>query len=275
MSTLYLVSTPIGNLEDITLRALRVLKEAALVAAEDTRHSGRLLQHFGIDKPLVSLHEHNETGRIPDLLAALDRGEAIALVSDAGTPTLSDPGYRLVRAAIEAGHTITPIPGPSALLAALAPSGLPSDRFLFLGFPPRKAAARAELLRNVAAEPGVLVFYESPQRLPGLLTDIAGILGLARQVVIAREITKRFETFWRGTAADAVAAFTDPPLGEIVVIVSGAPAEANPAASADVEAALDALLSGGMAPPDAAHLLAALTGLPRRDVYRLAISREE
>lgn len=273
MGTLYLVSTPIGNLEDITLRALRVLGEVALVAAEDTRHSGRLLQHFGLDKPLLSLHEHNETARIPALLAALDRGEAIALIADAGTPTLSDPGHRLVRTALDAGHAVTPIPGASALLAALAPSGLPTDRFLFLGFPPRKPSARAELLRNVAAEPGVLIFFESPQRLPDLLTDIAAVLGPDRDVVVARELTKLYETFWRGSAEAAIKAFADPPLGEIVVLVSGAQPQAEPIAGADIETALAALLAGGLTPPDAARLLAALTGLPRRDLYRLAISR--
>lgn len=274
VSTLYLVSTPIGNLEDITLRALRVLGEVSLVAAEDTRHSGRLLQHFGIDKPLLSLHEHNERARIPTLLAALGRGESIALITDAGTPALSDPGHQLVRAAIEAGHTVAPIPGPSALLAALAPSGLPTDRFLFLGFPPRRAAARAELLRNVASEPGVLIFFESAQRLPALLNDIVDVLGPDRQVVIARELTKLYETFWRGSAGDALSAFGDPPLGEIVVLVAGAPPETGPAAAADVETALAALLSGGMTVPDASRLLAALTGLPRRDLYRLASGRD-
>lgn len=262
-------------MEDITLRALRVLGEAALVAAEDTRHSGRLLQHFGIDKPLLSLHEHNEASRIPALLAALDRGETIALISDAGTPALSDPGHQLVRAAIAGGHTVAPVPGPSALLAALAPSGLPSDRFLFLGFPPRKAAARAKLLRNVAAETGVLVFYESAQRLPELLNDIAGILGPDRRLVIARELTKLYETFWRGTAADAASAFAEPPLGEIVVMVSGAAANSDPVASAEVETAVAALLAGGLSAPDAARLLASLTGLPRRDLYRLASEQQK
>jgi 16S rRNA (cytidine1402-2'-O)-methyltransferase len=275
MSTLYLVSTPIGNLEDITLRALRVLGEVSLVAAEDTRHSGRLLQHFGIDKPLLSLHEHNEAGRIPALLAALGRSETVALITDAGTPALSDPGHQLVRAVIEAGHTVTPIPGPSALLAALVPSGLPTDRFLFLGFPPRRPAARAEHLRAVAAEPGALVWFESAQRLPALLQDIAAILGRDRRVVVARELTKLHESFWRGTAAEAAAAFGQPPLGEIVVLVSGAPAEAAPAAADEVAAALAALLAGGLAPPEAARLLASLTGLPRRALYRLATGQAE
>lgn len=275
MGTLYLVSTPIGNLEDITLRALRVLGEASLIAAEDTRHSGRLLQHFGIDKPLLSLHEHNEAGRIPSLLAALARGEAVALITDAGTPALSDPGHQLLRAAIAAGHTLTPIPGPSALLAALIPSGLPSDRFLFLGFPPRRPGARAEHLRATAAEPGTLVWFESAQRLPALLQDIAAILGPDRRVVVARELTKLHESFWRGTAEEAARVFSQPPLGEIVVLVSGAPDEAAPAAGGEVATALAALLAGGLAPTEAARLLASLTGLPRRALYRLATGRLE
>ncbi len=273
MATLYLVSTPIGNLEDITLRALRVLAEASLVIAEDTRHSGRLLEHFAIDQRLLSLHEHNEDSRIPAILAILDRGQDVALISDAGTPTLSDPGYKLVRAALSAGHAVTPIPGPSAVLAALVASGLPTDRFLFLGFPPRKATARADLLRAVAAEPGVLILFESPQRLPALLHDIAAHLGPDRPLVIARELTKLHETFWRGTVADASAAFIEPPLGEIVVLVGGAPAATTPALAEDVEMALQTLLAGGLPAPEAARLLSALTGLPRRDLYRRAQMR--
>jgi 16S rRNA (cytidine1402-2'-O)-methyltransferase len=272
MATLYLVATPIGNLEDITRRAQRVLAEVALVAAEDTRHSGLLLRHLGLHKPLLSLHEHNEAARIPTVLAALDRGEDVALISDAGTPGLSDPGYRLVQAVWEAGHRVVPVPGASALLAALVASGLPTDRFLFLGFPPRKAAARAALLREVAAEPGTLVFFEAPTRLPAFLQDIAAVLGPERPVVVARELTKIHESFWRGTAAAAVAAFAEPPPGEIVVLVGGAPAAAkapSPVAT-EVEAVLRGLIAGGMTASEAARRLARLTGLPRRELYRLA-----
>jgi len=173
---LYLVFTPIGNLEDITLRALRVLREADVIAAEDTRHTGRLLAHYDIKKPLISLHEHNEKARIQSILNRLVNNEQVALVSDAGAPTVSDPGYQLVKAAGEAGFQPVPVPGPSAFLAALTASGLPTDRFTFLGFPPRKTRARADLLHSLRHEPGVLIFYESPRRLAALLTAIAASL---------------------------------------------------------------------------------------------------
>jgi 16S rRNA (cytidine1402-2'-O)-methyltransferase len=273
---LYLVFTPIGNLEDITLRALRVLAEADLIAAEDTRHTSKLLARHGIQRPLISLHEHNEAARIPGLLARLDAGERVVLVSDAGAPGISDPGYQLVRAAIEAGHQPIPIPGPSALLAALVASGLPTDRFLFLGFPPRKAQARAALLESVSSEPGVLIFYESPRRLAALLEAVAQVLGPERPVVVARELTKLHESFWRGTAAEAVSAFAKPPRGEIVVLVGGAerpaPAEELPPA---VEEALAGLLAGGKSVSDAARLLSEISGLPRRLLYRRALALAE
>ena len=272
---LYLVFTPIGNLEDITLRALRVLREADLIAAEDTRHTRKLLAHYDIQRPLISLHEHNEPARIPELLARLDAGERIALVSDAGAPAISDPGYRLIRAAIEAGHQPVPIPGPSALLAALVASGLPTDRFLFVGFPPRKAKARTAWLAQLQEEPGVLIFYESPQRLPGLLADIAQVLGPDRPVVVARELTKLHEQFWRGRAEDAARAFAEAPRGEMVVLVGGA--TEKPGAQGitpAVEEALAGLLAGGMGVNQAARLLAEITGLPRRELYQRALDLE-
>ena len=272
---LYLVFTPIGNLEDITLRALRVLREADLIAAEDTRHTRKLLAHYDIQRPLISLHEHNEPARIPELLARLDAGERIALVSDAGAPAISDPGYRLIRAAIEAGHQPVPIPGPSALLAALVASGLPTDRFLFVGFPPRKAKARTAWLAQLQEEPGVLIFYESPQRLPGLLADIAQVLGPDRPVVVARELTKLHEQFWRGRAEDAARAFAEAPRGEMVVLVGGA--TEKPGAQGitpAVEEALAGLLAGGMGVNQAARLLAEITRLPRRELYQRALDLE-
>lgn len=275
MATLYLISTPIGNLEDITLRGVRVLGQVGLVVAEDTRHSGRLLKHVGVDVPLLSLHEYNEEARIPVVLAALARGEDVGLISDAGTPTLSDPGFKLVRAAIAAGYTLTPVPGASALLAALVASGLPTDRFLFLGFAPRKPAGRAELLRQVAAEPGTLVLYEAPQRTPALLRAIVDELGPDRPLVVARELTKLHETVWRGRAAQAAAVFAEPPLGEIVVLVGGAAAEPVAPPDTDVAEVLNALIDGGLPVAEAARLLARLTGLPRRDLYRQALAQVE
>ena len=269
---LHLVFTPIGNLQDITLRALQVLKEADVIAAEDTRHSGRLLAHYNIRKPLISLHEHNESARTQAILARLAAGESVALISDAGAPTISDPGYQLVRAAIDAGFQPEPIPGPSAFLAALTASGLPTDRFLFLGFAPRKNKARAQLLQQVKAEPGVLIFYESPRRLPALLAAIAQNLGPERQLVVARELTKRYETFWRGTAQEAVATFAQSPKGEIVVLVAGAPA-ATPEITEAVLQALTHLQTGGLSTADAARLLAEITGISRRELYQRALKR--
>jgi 16S rRNA (cytidine1402-2'-O)-methyltransferase len=198
---LYVVGTPIGNFEDITLRALRTLGEVDLVAAEDTRNTGLLLARHGISRPLTSLHEHNEDRRSSELVAKLNNGAAIALVSDAGTPTLSDPGYRLVREAVAAGIRVVPIPGPSAAIAALSVSGLPTDAFLFLGFPPRKRAKRLAYLRQVAEENRTLIFYESPKRMAALLADMQETLG-ERQAVLSREMTKTFEEFVRGTLND-------------------------------------------------------------------------
>lgn len=275
MGTLYLVSTPIGNLEDMTLRALRVLKEVALIAAEDTRHSGRLLQHFEIKKPLLSYHEHNEEGRIPAILSALDTNEDVALISDAGTPLVSDPGLKLVQAAIQAGHDVVPIPGASAVLAALTASGLPSDRFLFLGFPPRKAKARRDLLKSLASEPGTLIFYESPRRLRPLLQDTTDILGPDHPIVVARELTKLHETIWRGSASEAVEAFSEAPPGEVVLLVGGAVEDKTPGADQNVVRALDGLLAGGMSPSESARLLATISDASRRELYRLAIENQK
>ena len=274
MGTLYLVSTPIGNLEDITLRALKVLKEVTVIAAEDTRHSGRLLKRYEIDTPLLSYHEHNEQVRIPAILSSLNADQAVALISDAGTPLISDPGLKLVQAACKAGHSVVPIPGASAILAALTASGLPSDRFLFLGFPPRKSKARQELLKSLAAEPGTLIFYESPRRLRTLLEDTTDCLGPDRPLVVARELTKLHETIWRGSASEAVTAFTQAPLGEVVVLVGGAVEDSTPALDQNVVRALEGLLAGGMPASESTRLLAKISGASRRELYRLAIQSE-
>jgi len=273
---LYLIFTPIGNLEDITLRALRVLREADVVAAEDTRHTGQLLAHYDISKPMISLHEHNEASRIQNILQRLEKGEHVALVSDAGAPVISDPGYKLVQAAISAGYQPIPIPGPTAFVTALTASGLPGNRFLFLGFPPRKAKARSELLQSLRDEPGTLIFYESPRRLPDLLQDIARELGPDRFVVVARELTKLHEDFWRGHAAEAAAAFAQPPRGEIVVLVEGAMTGAETAKiTPEIVELLEGVIAGGVSVGDAARLLAQVTGLPRRVLYQKALELKQ
>lgn len=269
MGTLYLVATPIGNLEDMTFRAVRILKEVGLIAAEDTRTSRRLLQHFGIDTPLTSYFEHNKLSKLDQILAALESTD-VALISDAGTPGISDPGYELVVAALAAGHEVVPIPGPSALVAALAASGLPTDSFTFLGFLPRKSGERRAALRELAAEPRTLIFYEAPHRLAATLADMAAEFGPDRPVVLARELTKRFEEFWRGTlaAAQEHVAFHKP-RGEFVVLVGPAPEEVRQWDDERVLQALRDLQSSGITGAKAARQIAAVSGRPRSEVYEL------
>ncbi|NKE70504.1 16S rRNA (cytidine(1402)-2'-O)-methyltransferase [Candidatus Manganitrophus noduliformans] len=219
--TLYVVSTPIGNLEDITLRALRILKEVAIIAAEDTRHTQKLLSHFDIHTTLTSYHDFNKEEKTPVLLSKMAEGASIAIVSDAGTPTLSDPGFYLIREAIRAGLPVSPIPGPAAALAALAVSGLPPDRFVFEGFLPKKKGARARRLEQLKPDPRTLIFYESPFRIVGLLEEIKTILG-DRPVVVAREITKMFEEFIRGTVTEVLEKIGKKTVkGEITLVVGG------------------------------------------------------
>lgn len=221
--TLYLVATPIGNLQDITLRALRTLKECDLVAAEDTRHTGHLLKHFGISKPLLSYFQFNEAKRSEEILQRLARGEKIALVTDAGSPGISDPGERVVKAALAAGFRVEPVPGPSALIAALTASGLETREFLFIGFLPHKSGQRRKKLESARQFAGTLVFYESPYRVEKLVGELAEIFP-ARQVVLARELTKKFEEFLRGTPGELAAALKQRAIkGEFVVMVEGAP----------------------------------------------------
>jgi 16S rRNA (cytidine1402-2'-O)-methyltransferase len=220
--TLFLVATPIGNLEDITLRALRVLKECDAVAAEDTRHSGHLLRHFGISKPMLSYFQFNEAKRSQEILERLGRGQKVALVTDAGTPGISDPGARVVRAAWAAGYRVEPVPGPCALVAALAGSGLPSDEFHFVGFLPHKSGQRRNRLTALQSVPGTLVFYESPYRVTKLLTELAELYA-DRTVVLARELTKKFEEIRSGRAAELLARLEKlAPRGEFVVLVAAA-----------------------------------------------------
>lgn len=275
MGTLYLVATPIGNLEDITARALRVLREAALIAAEDTRHTRKLLTHFDIHTPLTSYYEHNKLSKLDEILGALAAG-TVALVSDAGTPGLSDPGYELVRAALDAGHTVTPIPGPSALVAALVASGLPTDAFLYLGFLPRKDSERLKLLDAVAHEPRTLVAYEAPHRLLDTLADIESALG-DRPMAVARELTKLHEEIYRGPASAARAHFASKEiLGEITLVIGGANSfPPDVWDEARVRQSLEPLLEEGLKPKEAARFVADLCGWPTRDVYRLIIQRTE
>lgn len=269
---LYVVATPIGNMGDISARAREILANASVVAAEDTRHSGRLLRELGIERPLVSLHEHNERARVAELVARLKAGESLALVSDAGTPLLSDPGFLLVAAAVEAGVTVTPVPGPSAAIAALSAAGLPCDRFCFEGFLPARAAARRQRLAALAAEPRTLVLYEAPHRIAQCLEDLVSACGGGRRACIAREITKRFETFYRGSLGELAArAKSDADLarGECVVIVEGAP-DAEPSL-ARLDETLRVLLRH-LPPSAAAAAAASLTGLRRADAYARALA---
>lgn len=220
--TLYLVATPIGNLEDITLRALRVLGEVDVVAAEDTRHTGLLLKHYGISKPLISYHKFNEARRSEEVLARLARGQTIALVTDAGSPGISDPGTRVVMAAIKAGFRVEPVPGPCALVAALTASGLPTDEFHFIGFLPVKTGARQRELARIVQLPGTIVLYESTHRIERLLSELAALVP-NRVVVLARELTKKFEEFLRGTAAELQARKSEICFrGEFVVVLAPA-----------------------------------------------------
>ena len=268
---LHVVATPIGNLGDVTLRALATLAAVDLIACEDTRVTRILLNRYAISRPLIAYHEHNAAKQRPRILADLAAGKAVALVSDAGTPLISDPGYRLVAEAIAAGYAVTPVPGASALLTALVAAGLPTDAFLFAGFLPPKQTARRNRLAELAAVPATLVFYESPRRLAAALADMAAVLGQARQAAMARELTKTFETIRRGTLAALAEAFAGEatPKGEVVVVV-GPPVAAGPEA-ADVDALLARLLTTGTV-RSAADEAAALTGLPRRDLYQRALA---
>ncbi len=268
---LYVVATPIGNLGDISARAREILAAVSVVAAEDTRHSGHLLRELGLERPLVSLHEHNERARTPELVARLQTGESIALVSDAGTPLVSDPGFLLVRAALDAGIAVSPVPGACAVIAAISASGLPGERFCFEGFLPARAVARRRRLADLAQETRTLVIYEAPHRIAECLTDLAAACGGDRRACVAREVTKRFESFYRGSLAELAARAVgdeDMRRGECVVIVAGA-LEAAPEA-ARLDEALGVLLE--FLPASAAAAAAArLTGVRRNDAYARAL----
>jgi 16S rRNA (cytidine1402-2'-O)-methyltransferase len=272
VATLHLVATPIGNLEDVTLRALRVLREAELVLAEDTRHTRVLLDRHGIHASPVSLHEHNEAQRSEQVLAVLARGGDVALVSDAGTPLVSDPGERLVRAAIAAGHAVSAVPGASAVLAALVASGLPTDSFAFAGFVPRRAGRRKALFASLRDRSDTLVLFESPHRVAATLHELADALG-ARRACVARELTKLHEELARGTLAELALRFADGARGEITLVVEGAPAREAAPASELVDTAIRARAAAGGSASDIARDVARATGAPRSAVYRRVLER--
>jgi len=276
--TLYVVATPIGNLDDISARALKVLKDVALIAAEDTRHSIRLLQHFGINTPLAACHEHNERDEGSRFLTRLLAGDNVALISDAGTPLISDPGYHLVRQARAAGVAVVPVPGACALIAALSAAGLPSDRFIFEGFLPAKAVGRRARLSQVKEEPRTLIFYEAPHRILECLQDMESVFGAERPALLARELTKTFETL-KGLPLGELRAFVEADSnqqrGECVVLVAGWSApEEEQAVSSEVMRVLDLLLAE-MPLKRAAALAAEITGVRKNVLYQAALEKQK
>lgn len=271
--TLYVVGTPIGNLEDMTFRAIEVLRNVQTIAAEDTRHTGKLLQHFQITTPQVSYHDHNRRSRHTELLRRLQTGEAIALVTDAGMPGISDPGYELVKACVEEGILVVPIPGVSAVTTALSASGLPTERFAFEGFLPAKSQERRKQLEMICTEPRTLVFYEAPHRLRSLLQDMLEILGNDRSIVLARELTKLHEQFWRGTLFEANEYYkSHEPQGEFTIVVSGYETIEPMLSESALKAELQQLMRQGLSRSQASRQLAQQTTLPRRQIYQLALT---
>ncbi len=267
MGTLYLIATPIGNLEDISARALRLLRDVKLVAAEDTRVTRNLFRHFDIHTPLTSYFEHNKLTKLDSILAVLDVGD-VALVSDAGTPGLNDPGYELVRAALTAGHHVSPVPGPASPIAALVASGLPTDSFLYLGYLPRKSSERKKFLGRVADLPYTLIFLETPHRLLDSLEDLKIVLG-DRSVAVARELTKLHEEIWRGMLSQAQANFNEP-RGEFVLVISGQQLDFSKEWSKEkLLAEIRQKIGNGQSVKDISSELAEMSGWKKRDVYRL------
>ncbi len=273
--TLYVVATPLGNLEDITLRALRVLKEVDLIAAEDTRHSRKLLAHHMISTPLTSYYDQIERHKAPQLIEEIKRGKSIALISDAGTPGIADPGYHLIGAAIEAGVRVEPVPGPSAVIAALSIAGLPTDRFTFDGFVPARHGARQKFFAALAGEERTIVLYETARRLAACLHDLHEALG-DRRVVIIRELTKMFEEVVRGSVAEILPRLHDLVLqGEITLLIAGREAPAAVQATEDLAAAIERLRGEGMSLKEIARALARERGLSRREVYQAGLTCRE
>jgi 16S rRNA (cytidine1402-2'-O)-methyltransferase len=273
MSTLFLVATPIGNLEDISPRAVRILKTVRLIAAEDTRHTARLLKRYDVHTPSLSYHEHNKLVRLYAVLEALAEGD-VALVSDAGTPGLNDPGYELVRAAVGAGHNVSPIPGACAPIAALVASGLPTDAFLYMGYLPRKQGERRHFLERIAALPYTLIFLEAPHRLTSALQDLQQCLG-DRKVSVARELTKLHEEFFRGRLSEAIAHFNqNPPRGEFTLVLEGGKISTGRWPEEQVDAELDAEISNGESASQIAAHLAKTSGWSRRQIYQRLLAKQ-
>jgi 16S rRNA (cytidine1402-2'-O)-methyltransferase len=272
--TLYVVATPIGNLEDMTPRAIRILSEVDLIAAEDTRHSGKLLKHFGIEAKTEALHEHNERSQVPRLIEILQAGKSIAFITDAGTPLVSDPGFHLVRSARQAGLSVIPVPGACAAIVALSAAGLPSDRFVFEGFPPAKSAARRAVFEKLREETRTLIFYESPHRIRESLGEMTEIFGPEREAVLARELTKQFETVHDGTLRELSEWVSRDPhqqLGEFVILIHGVPRAEREAVDEEAERVLGILLEE-LPVSQAAALAAKITGLKKNKLYDFALS---
>ena len=274
--TLYIVGTPIGNLEDMTFRAVEVLRKVDKIAAEDTRHTGKLLAHFQIKTPQISYHEHNTSSRIPQIISEIRNGQSIALVSDAGIPGISDPGYELVKNCVESNIKVVPIPGATAAITALSASGLPTDKFVFEGFLTTKKQQRKEYLELIKTETRTVIFYESPHRLRETLQDLAQTLGEDRDCVVSRELTKLYEEFWRGTLGEAVSHHKiKQPQGEYTLIIAGFPQTQPQLSTEQIKTELEALIKQGMSRSQASRHLAKATSLPRRRIYQLALEVED
>jgi len=263
------VATPIGHRDDVSTRAVQILSGVDRILAEDTRHSGSLLRHHGIQTSLVSLHEHNEAERVHSIIDWLEAGESLALISDAGTPLISDPGYRLVRACLQAGIHVSPIPGPSALLAALSVSGLPTDAFRFVGFAPSKESARQRWFTELKSDPNTLVLYESPHRILACLESLLAVFGPSREMTLARELTKQFETVLHGTTAsvlERVKADSNQTRGEFVLVIAGAPSDAS-GGTIELDALITSLVDH-LPPKTVAKCAADLLEVSKQDAYR-------
>ena len=270
--TLYIVGTPIGNLEDTTFRAIKTLQEVDLIAAEDTRHTSKLLQHFQILTPQLSYHQHNEQSRIPELIEKLNQGKAIALVTDAGMPAISDPGYELVKVCVEANISVVPIPGVTASITALCASGLPTNKFIFIGFLPTKIKLREEQLEKLSNSLETIVLYESPYKLLQTLEDLAKMLGGNRKIVLARELTKLHEEFWRGTVGQAIIHYqNNQPKGEFTLVIAGAEPELPVLSEDTIKQELQELFAQGISRSQASRQLSQKINLSRRKIYQIAL----